>query len=73
MNMAKRRYFAWSPIRKVMADTGAKIVARDALGYLIGWLQDEAVRISKRAHVLAKHSNRKKITKGDIVLSVKGY
>ena len=71
--MAKRRYFAWSPIRKVMADAGAKIVAREALGHLIDWLQEEAVRISKRAHVLAKHSNRKKITKGDINLSVKGY
>ena len=71
--MAKKRYFAWSPLRKVMADAGAKIVARDALGSLIAWLQDEAVRISKRAYVLAKHSNRKKITKGDITLSIKGY
>ena len=71
--MAKKRYFAWSPLRKVMADSGAKIVARAALGYLIGWLQDEAIRLSKRARVLAKHSKRKKITKGDILLSVKGY
>ena len=71
--MAKKRYFAWSPIRSVMADSGAKIVARDALAHLIGWLQDEAVRISKRAYVLAKHANRKKITKGDITLAIKGY
>ncbi|NVM01315.1 MAG: NFYB/HAP3 family transcription factor subunit [Candidatus Helarchaeota archaeon] len=56
-----------------MADSGAKIVARDALGTLIAWLQEEAVRISKRAYVLAKHSKRKKITKGDINLSIKGY
>ena len=71
--MAKKRYFAWSPLRRVMADAGAKIVARDAIAHLIGWLQEEAVRISKRAYVLTKHSKRKKITKGDITLSIKGY
>ena len=71
--MAKKRYFAWSPLRRVMADAGAKIVAREALAYLIAWLQEESVRISKRAYVLAKHSKRKKITKGDITLSLKGY
>ena len=71
--MAKKRYFAWSPLRAVMADAGAKIVARDALKHLIGWLQDEGVRISKRAYTLAKHAGRKKITKGDITLAIKGY
>ncbi|MFX0132232.1 MAG: histone-like protein [Candidatus Hodarchaeota archaeon] len=71
--MAKKRYFAWSPLRAVMADSGAKIVARDALAHLIAWLQDEAVRISKRAYTLAKHAGRKKITKGDIGLAIKGY
>lgn len=71
--MAKKRYFAWSPLRAVMADAGAKIVARDAIAHLIAWLQDETVRISKRAYTLTKHSGRKKITKGDIDLAVKGY
>ena len=71
--MARKRYFAWSPLRAVMADAGAKIVARDAIKHLIEWLQDEAVRISKRGYVLAKHSNRKKITKDDITLAIKGY
>ncbi|NVM01595.1 MAG: NFYB/HAP3 family transcription factor subunit [Candidatus Helarchaeota archaeon] len=71
--MAKKRYFAWSPLRRVMRDSGAKIVARDALAHLIAWLQDESVKISKRAYVLTKHAKRKKITKGDIVLAIKGY
>ena len=71
--MAKKRYFAWSPLRAVMADAGAKIVARDALSHLIGWLQEEAVKISKRAYTLAKHAKRKKITKSDIILAIKGY
>jgi histone H3/H4 len=71
--MAKKRYFAWSPLRAVMSDAGAKIVAREALAHLIAWLQDEAVRVSKRAYTLTKHAGRKKITKGDINLAIKGY
>ena len=73
MKMAKKRYFAWSPLRKVMGDAGAKIVSRDAVGHLIVWLQEEAIRISRRARVLTKHSRRKKITKGDVTLAIKGY
>jgi len=71
--LAKKRYFAWSPLRSLMADAGAKIVSRDAVDHLIGWLQDKAVELTKRAAVLAKHSKRKKITQGDIALAVKGY
>ncbi|MHC1590572.1 MAG: histone [Candidatus Helarchaeales archaeon] len=71
--MAKKRFFAWSPLRSLMADAGAKIVSRDAVDYLISWLQDKATEITKRAYILAKHSNRKKITKGDIDLAIKGF
>ncbi|NVM02278.1 MAG: NFYB/HAP3 family transcription factor subunit [Candidatus Helarchaeota archaeon] len=71
--MAKKRYFAWSPLRKVMGDSGAKIVSRDAIAHLILWLEEKAIRITRRARVLAKHSRRKKITKGDITLAIKGY
>lgn len=71
--MAKKRFFAWSPLRALMAENGAKIVSRDAVSYLIGYLQDKAIELTKRAGVLAKHSNRKKITKADIDLAVKGY
>ncbi|MHA1145986.1 MAG: histone [Candidatus Helarchaeota archaeon] len=71
--MAKKRFFAWSPLRALMAYNGAKIVSRDAVDYLIGILQDRAVAITKRAYVIAKHSKRKKITKGDIDLAIKGF
>ncbi|MHA1784105.1 MAG: histone [Candidatus Helarchaeota archaeon] len=71
--MAKKRFFAWSPLRALMAETGAKIVSRDAVSFLINYLQDKAVEITKRAAVLAKHSKRKKITKADIDLAVKGF
>ena len=71
--MAKKRFFAWSPMRALMADNGAKIVSREAVGYLITVLQEKAVAVTKRAYVLAKHSKRKKITAGDIGLAIKGY
>ena len=71
--MAKKRYFAWSPLRRLMAGQGAKIVARNAVAYLIEWLQEQSITLTQRALVLARHAKRKKITKGDINLAVKGY
>ena len=56
-----------------MASQGAKIVARDAVGYLIEWLQEKSINLTTRALVLARHAKRKKITKGDIALAVKGF
>lgn len=73
IDMGKKRYLAWSPLRSLMADNGGKIVSREAVGYLLGFLQDKAVEITKRAQVLAKHSNRKKISKEDINLAVQGF
>ena len=70
--MAKRRYFAWSPIRRLMASVGAKIVARDAVRFLIEWLEATTIDMTKRAQVFAKHAKRKKITKSDISLVIKG-
>ncbi len=71
--MAKKRYFAWSPLRALMASVGAKIVAREAVGYLIEWLQNTSVDLTARALVLARHAKRKKVTKGDIALAIKGF
>jgi len=71
--MVKKRYFAWSPIRALMSISGAKIVARNAVDYLIEYLSEHTIDITKRALVLAKHANRKKITKEDILLAIQGY
>ncbi len=71
--MAKKRFFAWSPLRALMSDTGAKIVSRDAVSFLINHLEEDAINITIRAATLAKHSKRKKITKDDIELAVKGF
>ncbi|MHA1132323.1 MAG: histone-like protein [Candidatus Helarchaeota archaeon] len=70
--MARRRYFAWSPLRALMASVGAKIVAREAVNYLIDWLEEKSVSMTTRALTLARHAKRKKITKADINLVIKG-
>ena len=70
--MAKRRYFAWSPLRAIMASVGAKIVARDAVDYLIDWLEEKSISMTTRALTFARHAKRKKITKADISLVIKG-
>ncbi|MHA1266287.1 MAG: histone-like protein [Candidatus Helarchaeota archaeon] len=70
--MVKRRYFAWSPLRALMASVGAKIVAREAVSYLIDYLEKLAIDMTARALILARHAKRKKITKADIALVIKG-
>ncbi len=70
--MVKRRYFAWSPLRALMSSVGAKIVAREAVSYLIEHLESKSIDMTTRALTLARHAKRKKITKADIALVIKG-
>ncbi|MHA1229928.1 MAG: histone-like protein [Candidatus Helarchaeota archaeon] len=60
-------------MRALMASIGAKIVARDAVDFLIEYLSEHTIDITKRSLTLAKHANRKKITKDDIQLAVRGF
>ncbi len=69
---SSRIYIPKSPTRSVMHDQGAKIVAKDAVEFLISYLQKEVVTITLRARELAKHARRKKITSNDIDLAIKG-
>ncbi|MBD3350291.1 MAG: histone [Candidatus Lokiarchaeota archaeon] len=69
--MAKRKSaFAWSPLRQLMKDAGAEIVARDAVETLLYYLEERAKKLTENALTLAKHSKRKKITKGDMGLAI---
>lgn len=69
--MAKRkRTFAWSPVRELMKDAGAEIVARDAVEQLLWFLEKRAKKLTEAALTLAKHSKRKKITEGDMELAI---
>ena len=51
-----------------MKQQGAEIVAKDAVDLLIDYLEKISFRITDRAMEFSRHSNRKKITKGDINL-----
>ena len=54
-----------------MAENGAKIVAREAVDYLVSYFTDICIEITQRAMILAKHAGRKKVNKADILLAIK--
>ena len=66
----KRRTFAWSPLRALMKDAGASIVARDAVETLLYFLEQKAKELTEASLKFAKHSNRKKITAADMKLAI---
>ncbi len=70
--MAKKKHsFAWSPIRRLMKQQGASIVARNAVDLLIDHLEKTATSLTTQARAFTMHANRKKITKNDLLLSIK--
>lgn len=70
--MAKKKHtFAWSPIRRLMKQQGASIVARDAVDLLIEHLEQTAKDLTEQARQFTQHANRKKITKQDLLLAIK--
>ncbi len=68
--MAKK-IFAWSPIRKLMKDNGAEMVAREAVDELIKFLESAAKMITNKALEMTRHSGRKKLTLVDMDLAMK--
>ena len=66
-------YISWSPVRRLMKHNGALIVARDAVDELVDWMSQSAEKITKVALNLTKHSKRKKITRGDILMAIKYF
>ena len=67
--MAKK-VFAWSPVRKLMKDNGAEMVARDAVDALIDYLQKLAKTMTNKALEMTRHAGRKKLTVGDMDLAM---
>ena len=67
--MAKK-VFAWSPIRKLMKDNGAEMVARDAVDALISYLESVAKKVTNKALEMTRHAGRKKLTVGDMALAM---
>ncbi len=69
----KRRIFAWSPLRALMKKAGAEIVSRDAVELLLNYLEARSRKLTEVALIFAKHSKRKKISKGDMALAIENY
>lgn len=53
--------FAWSPIRKLMKDNGAEMVARDAVDALIDFLEKSARSVTNKALEMTRHAGRKNL------------
>jgi histone H3/H4 len=68
--MAKK-VFAWSPVRKLMKDNGAEMVARDAVDALIDYLEKLARNMTNKALEMTRHAGRKKLTLEDMNLAMK--
>ncbi len=62
--------FAWSPLRALMKKAGAEIVSRAAVDKLMDWLEEYAKALTACALDIAKHSRRKKVTKGDMTIAI---
>ena len=68
--MAKK-VFAWSPVRKLMKDNGAEMVAREAVDALIDYLETVARGVTSKALEMTRHAGRKKLTQNDMNLAMK--
>ena len=68
--MAKK-VFAWSPVRKLMKDNGAEMVAREAVDALIDYLEKVARAVTNKALEMTRHAQRKKLTANDMTLAMK--
>jgi len=67
----KKHVFAWSPIRSLMKNNGAEMVAKDAVDELIGHLEKLAKSVTNKALVFCRHAGRKKLTKADMELAIR--
>ncbi len=71
MRYMAKKVFAWSPIRKLMKDNGAEMVARDAVDALISYLEGVAKNVTNKALEMTRHAGRKKLTIEDMDLAMK--
>ncbi len=59
-------YIAKAPIRRLMKDEGAGLVAENAVILLIGELTKAAKEVTKKAVKIVKDDKRKRVTAADI-------
>lgn len=69
--MAKKKYVAKAPIRRLMKREGANLVAEDAVELLIKQLEKEAKAVTKSAIKIVKGDKRKRLMKEDVLEAVR--
>jgi DNA-binding protein len=60
-----------APTARILLNTGADRVSKDAMFYFGDILEDYALEISRRAVMIAKHSGRKTVKAKDLKLAIK--
>ena len=66
-----KKYIAKAPIRRLMKDEGAKLVAEAAVDLLITKLEKTATDVTKAAIKLVKADKRKRLTAPDIQMATR--
>ncbi len=62
---------AIAPVRDLMKENGAKLVAKDAVMKLVEYLEGRIEEVTMKAVGLAKHAGRKKVMMSDVTLAIK--
>ncbi len=55
-----------APVDRILRKAGARRVSESAVKALAQFIEDEGMRIAKRANELARHTGRKTVTEEDI-------
>lgn len=69
--MSKKLQFAKSPVRVMMKNTGAQLVAKDAVELLIDHIEQAATQLTRQSMIYTMHAKRKKVTRDDVLLAIK--
>ncbi|MHA1733088.1 MAG: histone [Promethearchaeota archaeon] len=70
MSRDGNKYFFPTAIRRLMKQFGAGAVSKGSVEGLIGILEERSREVTAYAVKLAKHANRKRVTKEDILLAI---
>jgi histone H3/H4 len=68
---AEEKYISKAPIRRLMKNQGANLVAEEAVITLVEFLEKYADTLTKKAMKVAEEDKRKKLTADDINAALK--
>ncbi len=70
-NPSSKTFISKAPIRRLMAEEGARLVSDEALAIMIKSLEKHAIATTKKAIDIVKDDKRKRITAEDISWATK--